>query len=87
MFDLVSSNLKFQFLRKFREGNDLAVLTHAPFIRHIFAHGRLTAHPNGLTVSLNMISICDALCGFLIDLIRSDFEHGVQFAGAGANFS
>jgi hypothetical protein len=69
------------FLRKFREGNDLAVLTHAACIRHIFAHGRLTAYPNGLPAQ-NMISICDALCGFLIGFIRSDFDRRVKLAGA-----
>ena len=74
------------FLRKFREGNDLAVLTHAACIRHIFAHGRLTAHPNGLPAE-NMTAICDALCIFLKDFIRSDFERRVQLAGAMSDFS
>jgi hypothetical protein len=68
------------FLRKFREGNDLAVLTHAACIRHIFAHGRLTAHPNGLAAE-NMTAICNALCSFLTDFIRTDFNRRVQLAG------
>jgi len=67
------------FLKKFREGNDFAVLTHAACIRHIFAHGRLTAHPKGLPAE-NMTAICDALSGFLADFIRSDFNRRVKLA-------
>ena len=69
------------FLTKFQEGMDLAVLTHAACIRHIFAHGRLTAHPNGLQAE-NMISICDALSGFISNFIRSDFERRLKLAEA-----
>jgi hypothetical protein len=69
------------FLKKFREGNDLAVLTHAACIRHIFAHGRLTAHPNGLPAE-NMTAICDALSSFIADFIRSDFDRRVRLAEA-----
>ena len=58
---------------------DLAVLTHAACIRHIFAHGRLTAHPNGLPAE-NMTAICDALSSFITDFIRSDFHRMVQLA-------
>jgi hypothetical protein len=67
------------FLTKFQEGMDLAVLTHAACIRHIFAHGRLTAHPNGLSAE-NMTSICDALSNFIADFIRSDFDRRVKLA-------
>ena len=67
------------FLTKFQEGMDLAVLTHAACIRHIFAHGRLTAHPNGLPAE-DMTIICDALSGFISDFIRSDFERRVKLA-------
>ena len=69
------------FLKKFREGNDLAVLTHAACIRHIFAHGRLTAHPNGLPAD-NMTAICDALSGFITDFIRSDFDRRLKLSMA-----
>jgi hypothetical protein len=58
---------------------DLAVITHAACIRHIFAHGRLNAHPNGLPAE-NMIAICDALSNFIADFIRSDFDRRVQLA-------
>jgi hypothetical protein len=67
------------FLTKFQEGMDLAVLTHAACIRHIFAHGRLTAHPNGLQAE-NMTTICDALSGFITDFIRSDFDRRVKIS-------
>jgi hypothetical protein len=73
------------FLKKFREGNDLAVLTHAACIRHIFAHGRLTAHPTGLQAQ-NMTSICNALSGFISDFIRSDFDRRVSLADAMSPF-
>jgi hypothetical protein len=67
------------FLKKFREGNDVAVLTHAACIRHFFAHGRLTAHPNGLPAE-NMTAICNVLSGFIVDFIRSDFDRRLQLA-------
>jgi hypothetical protein len=73
------------FLKKFREGTDLAVLTHAACIRHIFAHGRLTAHPNGLPAE-NMTAICDALSGFIVEFIRSDFERRLKLAEAFQGF-
>jgi hypothetical protein len=69
------------FLERFREGNDFAVLTYAACIRHIFAHGRLTAHPNGLP-SENITAICNALCTFLSSFIQSDFARRVQLAEA-----
>jgi len=73
------------FLKKFREGNDIAVLTHAACIRHIFAHGRLTAHPNGLPAE-NMTAICKALSGFIADFIRSDFDRRLKLAEAFQGF-
>jgi hypothetical protein len=69
------------FLTKFQEGMDLAVLTHAACIRHIFAHGRLTAHPNGLPAE-NMTTICNALSNFISDFIRSDFQRRVKLSEA-----
>lgn len=79
------SGYQVAFLEKFRAGNDLAVLTHAACIRHIFAHGRLTAHPNGLP-SENMSAICDALNRFITDFIRSDFQRRVKLADAFQGF-
>jgi len=69
------------FLEKFRDGNDLAVLTHAACMRHIFVHGRLTAHPNGLPAE-NLTQICKALISFLIEFIRSDFNRRLKLAEA-----
>jgi hypothetical protein len=60
---------------------DLAVLTHAACIRHIFAHGRLTAHPNGLPAE-NMVSICNALSEFLIGFLRSDLDRRIKLASS-----
>jgi hypothetical protein len=74
------------FLTKFQEGMDLAVLTHAACIRHIFAHGRLTAHPNGLPAE-NLSCICNALSGFLIDFMKNDFDRRLKLAGAMADHS
>ena len=79
--DYSQSGYQVTFLEKFREGNDLAVLTHAACIHHIFAHGRLTAHPNGLQAE-NMTAICDALSGFISDFIRGDFERRLKLAEA-----
>ncbi len=80
------SGYQLSFLEKFQKGNDLAVLTHAACVRHIFVHGRLTAHPNKLAAE-NLTVICNALAQFLIDFIRSDFDGRVQFADAMSGFS
>jgi hypothetical protein len=74
------------FLTKFQEGMDLAVLTHAACIRHIFAHGRLTAHPNGLPAE-NMTAICNALSIFITVFIRSDFDRRLSLADAMSPFT
>lgn len=67
------SGYQVTFLEKFQKGHDLAVLTHAACVRHIFVHGRLTAHPNKLPAQ-NLTAICNALAQFLIDFMRSDFD-------------
>jgi len=73
------------FLDKFRDGNDLSVLTYAACIRHIFAHEHLTAHPNGLP-SVNLAVICDALSLFLTQFIRCDFDRRLKLAKAFQGF-
>jgi hypothetical protein len=66
-------------LKEFQEEMDLAILTHAACILHIFAHGCLTAHPNGPPVE-NMTAMYDALSGFITDFIRSHFDKRVKLA-------
>jgi len=81
LVDHSQSEYQAVFLERFRDGNDFAVLTHAACIRHIFAHGRLSAHPNGLSAQ-NIILICNALADFLVDFIRRDFDRRTQLADA-----
>lgn len=86
---LIEHSLKqihMDFLEHFRNGNDFAVLTHAACIRHIFAHGRLTAHPNGLPAE-NLTSICNFLSSFLLDFMRSDFDRRLKLGKALATTS
>jgi hypothetical protein len=72
------------FLQKFQEGNDLAVLTYGACIRHIFAHGRLTAHPNGLPAD-RLSGICQKLSSFLLDFMRSDFDRRLKLSSVFIN--
>jgi hypothetical protein len=66
-------------LQRFREGHDFSVLTLAASIRHIFAHGILTAHPNGMPAE-NLSAIGRSLGNFLIHFIRSDFSRRLTLA-------
>ena len=70
-------------LARYRDGHDFSVLTLAACIRHIFAHGHLTANPYRLP-SMNLIIICCALNDFLLDFIRCDFLRRVTLAEAAA---
>ena len=69
-------------LRRYREGHDFSVLTLAACIRHIFAHGHLTANPYRLPAG-NLVLICCLLNDFLLDFMRSDFLRRLQLAEAG----
>jgi hypothetical protein len=68
-------------LTRYRDGHDFSVLTLAACIRHIFAHGHLTANPYRLPAG-NLVLICCALHQFLLDFMRSDFLRRVQVAEA-----
>ncbi|MCW1887563.1 hypothetical protein OKA04_22695 [Luteolibacter flavescens] len=67
------------YLRRFLEGHDFSVLTLAASIRHIFAHGILTAHPNGMPAE-NLSAIGRSLGNFLIHFMRSDFSRRLALA-------
>ncbi len=69
------------YLARYRDGHDLSVLTLAASMRHIFAHGILTAHPNGLPAA-NLSNISRSLGNFLIHFIRCDFQRRVAIAEA-----
>lgn len=68
-------------LTRYRDGHDFSVLTLAACIRHIFAHGHLTANPYRLAAG-NLVLICCALNEFLLDFMRSDFLRRVQLGEA-----
>ncbi|MBL9115379.1 MAG: hypothetical protein JNJ83_10270 [Verrucomicrobiaceae bacterium] len=68
-----------EHLRRFRDGDPYAVLTLAACIRHIFAHGHLTANPYRLPAA-NLVVICCALHEFLMRFMREDFLRRVQLA-------
>ena len=70
-------------LTRYRDGHDFSVLTLAACIRHIFAHGHLTANPYRLPAG-NLVVVCCALHEFLLEFMRSDFLRRVQLAEAGA---
>ena len=50
-------------------------------LRHIFAHGHLTAHPNGSRAE-DLSAIRDTFPDFFLDLMRHDFRRRVDFTGA-----
>lgn len=66
-------------LARYRDGDPYAVLTLAACIRHIFAHGHLTANPYRLPAA-HLVVICCALHDFLLTFMRSDFLRRVQLA-------
>tara|TARA_R110002049_G_scaffold150392_8_gene313530 strand:- start:614 stop:1264 length:651 start_codon:yes stop_codon:yes gene_type:complete len=66
-------------LCRYRDGHDFSVLTLAACIRHIFAHGHLTANPYRLPAG-NLVIICCALNDFLVEFVRSDFMRRVELA-------
>jgi hypothetical protein len=66
-------------LQRFRDGQDFPVLTLAASIRHIFAHGILTAHPNGLPAE-NLANIGRSLGNFLIHFLREDYDRRLRLA-------
>jgi hypothetical protein len=68
-------------LQRFRDGHDFSVLTLAASIRHIFAHGILTAHPNGLA-SASLAELGHSLADFLIEFVRADFARRLTLAEA-----
>lgn len=68
-------------LARYRDGHAFSVLTLAASIRHIFAHGHLTANPNRLPAE-NLAIICCALSEFLVDFLRSDLLRRIQLAEA-----
>ena len=70
-----------EHLRRYREGHDFSVLTLAACIRHIFAHGHLTANPYRLPAQ-NVVVIGCSLHAFLLDFMRSDLLRRVQIAEA-----
>lgn len=70
-----------RWLGRYRDGNDYAVLTLAAAMRHIFAHGILTAHPNGLPAA-HLTNISRSLGNFLIHFIRTDFARRLELAEA-----
>ena len=69
-------------LARYRDGHDFSVLTLAACIRHIFAHGHLTANPYRLPAE-RVAVICCALHEFLRAFMRSDFLRRVEVAEGG----
>lgn len=68
-------------LTRYRDGDPYAVLTLAACIRHIFAHGHLTANPYRLPAQ-SLVVICCALHDFLLTFMREDFLRRVQLGEA-----
>ena len=70
-----------EHLRRYRDGHDFSVLTLAACIRHIFAHGHLTANPYRLPAQ-NVVVIGCALHVFLLEFMRRDFLRRVHLGEA-----
>lgn len=68
-------------LNRFATGNTRGVVAVAAALRHIFAHGHLTAHPNGANAA-DLQAICESFSHFFLDLMRVDFLRRVNFAEA-----
>lgn len=77
---------KDEFLRKFRDGNNLYVITIAATMRHIFAHGHLTVHVRGMETEA-MQRICDQFTAFIESFIKHDFAQKVALARANSGLN
>ena len=66
-------------LERFASGDPRGVVAVAAALRHIFAHGHLTAHPNGSRAE-DLSAICGTFSDFFLDLMRQDFRRRVDFA-------
>ena len=62
-----------EFMSQFKDGNNLRVITIAACIRHIYAHGHLTAHPQGMTAE-STSAICKLFTSFISNFIINDFQ-------------
>ena len=62
-----------EFMNQFKNGNNLRVITIAACIRHIYAHGHLTAHPQGMTAEATS-AICKLFTSFISNFIINDFQ-------------
>lgn len=69
------------FLRQFSDGNNLRAITVAACIRHIYAHGHLTAHPQGLSAQATA-QICHLFSDFISTFIKADFKRRLAIARA-----
>ena len=67
------------YLRQFADGNNLRAITVAACMRHIYAHGHLTAHPQGLSAEATS-QICHLFADFIHRFIRDDFKRRLQVA-------
>ena len=63
-------------LMAFKDGSRHNPINHASAIRHIFAHGHLSAH-TGSSNPNNVRMICDALAGLILGLMDAEFDRQV----------
>ncbi len=76
LVDKIKSPGLINTLNSFIEGNDINVSYLARSIRHIFAHGVLSAHSVGLSSS-NFDQISQLISEFLLDCMDEDFDRRV----------
>lgn len=67
------------FLKQFADGNNYRAITVAACMRHIYAHGHLTAHPQGLSAEATS-KICTLFTHFIGRFIREDFKRRLLIA-------
>jgi hypothetical protein len=76
LYKRVNNNLKVK-LNECRNYNSTNVAYLSASIRHIFAHGYLCAHSNGINPK-NVYSICTSISDFLLNFMDAEFTKKIE---------
>lgn len=76
LYEKINKNLKPK-LRDCRNYNSTNVPYISASIRHIFAHGHLCAHSNGVNPK-NVYSICTSISDFLLTFMDAEFAKKID---------
>jgi hypothetical protein len=76
MHERLNPKLKVQLKRIYDE-NECKIAYLSASIRHIFAHGHLTAHANGINPR-KVYKLCTRLSNFIVDFMDAEFTNKIK---------